>query len=135
VSKLYAADLIGSSLGCLLLIYAFEKKGWSVSAPGEVKGISGVAHNFSAVASINKGGISRFIAVDIIAQTSKIDVAPVIALFAKIMDVKPNDAFLLSIPGLDESASKLANTYRIRTIEGKDLGEVISKLTGEIPQI
>jgi hypothetical protein len=57
---------------------------------------------------------------------------PVIALFAKIFDVSPNQAYLIAIPKLNENGRKMAELYNIRIVEAKDQKEAIRSLAATI---
>ena len=57
---------------------------------------------------------------------------PVIALFAKIFDVSPNQAYLIAIPKLNENGRKMAELYNIRIVEAKDQKEAIRALAATI---
>ncbi len=53
---------------------------------------------------------------------------PVIALFAKIYDVSPNQAYLIAIPELSENGKKMAELYNIQVVEAKTQKETIKTL-------
>jgi len=52
----------------------------------------------------------------------------VIALFAKIFDVSPDQAYLIAIPKMSENGKKMAQLYNIRLIEARDQKEAIDAL-------
>jgi hypothetical protein len=56
----------------------------------------------------------------------------VISLFAKIFDVSPEKACLVAIPKLSENAKKMAEIYKIVTIEAKNLEEALTQVKQNI---
>jgi uncharacterized OB-fold protein len=110
------------------LIKILESKGWKVKAPGKIRGESGIYHDFWLIAS--KG--DKFLTLDLAAQTSEVGPSSIIALFAKNVDVKPVESFIIAIPGLNGEASKLASYYKIGVVEGKTLEEVTSAFEGRV---
>jgi len=52
----------------------------------------------------------------------------VIALFEKIFDVSPDQAYLIAIPKMSENGKKMAQLYNIRLIEARDQKEAIDAL-------
>lgn len=104
------------------------ENGFEVEAPAFLKGKSGANHMFDIVA--HKGNLAKKITVmDVtIATENAVLEQPVIALFAKIYDVSPENAFLITIPKLSENAKKMAELYNIKVIEAKDAKEVIKAL-------
>ena len=57
---------------------------------------------------------------------------PVIALFAKVYDVSPDNAYLIAIPELSENGKKMAELYNIQIIEAKSQKEAIKALKEKI---
>ena len=57
---------------------------------------------------------------------------PVIALFAKIFDVSPDDAYLIAIPRISENGKKMARLYNIKLIEAIDDKEAIEKFEDKL---
>jgi hypothetical protein len=53
---------------------------------------------------------------------------PVIALFAKIFDVTPENAYLVAIPKISENGKKMAQLYKIQIIEAKNEKEATKTL-------
>jgi hypothetical protein len=104
------------------------KEGLKVESPGLLKGKSGANHSFDIVAY--QGDKSRkAIVIDLATATGSIvSEQPVIALFAKIFDVSPERAFLLSVPKLGENGKKMAELYKIHAIEAKNQEEAIASL-------
>jgi hypothetical protein len=104
-----------------------EAKGFHVDSPAVIKGKSGVEHMFGIVAY--KGDITRNLAViDVTTSTKDMPEQPVIAMFAKIIDVSPDKAYLIVIPRMTENSKKLAKLYDIEIIEAKNQKEAIEAL-------
>jgi hypothetical protein len=104
-----------------------EAKGFHVDSPAVIKGKSGVEHKFDIVAY--KGDITRNLAViDVTTSTKDMPEQPVIAMFAKIIDVSPDKAYLIVIPRMTENSKKLAKLYDIEIIEAKNQKEAIEAL-------
>ena len=105
-----------------------QSRGFEVESPGFLKGKSGASHMFDITAS--PAGVKRNITVIDLA-TSTDDVVseqPVIAMFAKIYDVSPDMACLVTIPKMGENGKRLVGLYKIKLIEAKDQKEVIKAL-------
>ena len=93
-----------------------------------LKGKSGANHSFDIVA-YKEDKSRKAIVVDLAMATGNIvSEQPVIALFAKIFDVSPEKAFLISIPKLGENGKKMAELYKIHAIEAKNQEEAITSL-------
>ncbi len=102
-----------------------EENGFEVESPAFLKGKSGANHMFDIVAF--KGETTRKpIVIDV--AVSSLDIVteqPVIALFAKIFDVSPENAFLIAIPAINDNGKKMAELYKIQVIEAKSQKEAI----------
>lgn len=106
------------------------EEGFQVESPAFLKGKSGANHSFDIVAS-RKETTQKVIVLDLATTTSTDDIVseqPVIALFAKIFDVSPDEAYLIAIPRLSKNAKKMAELYSIQTIEAKSQKEAIVAL-------
>jgi len=104
------------------------ENGFEVESPAFLKGKSGANHMFDIVAY--KGYIPRKITVVDLATSTENTVSeqPVIALFAKMFDVSPYQAFLIAIPQISENGKKMAGLYNIPIIEAKNQKEAIRAL-------
>jgi hypothetical protein len=63
--------------------------------------------------------------------TSSMDVVseqPVIALFAKIFDVSPDSAYLITIPKMSDNGKKMAELYNIGIVEARNQSEALKAL-------
>ncbi|MGB9683722.1 MAG: hypothetical protein ACPL1Z_02195 [Candidatus Bathyarchaeales archaeon] len=104
------------------------ESGFEVEAPAFLKGKSGANHMFDIAAY--KGNLTKKVTVMDVATATEdiVSEQPVIALFAKIYDVSPENAYLIAIPKLNENAKKMAELYNIKVIEAKDAKEVMKAL-------
>jgi hypothetical protein len=99
----------------------------NVETPGLLKGKSGANHSFDIVAY--KTDKSRAIVVDLaMSQGTVVTEQPIIALFAKIFDVSPEKSYLVAIPKLSENGKRMAELYKIHTLEAKNQEEAIASL-------
>lgn len=106
------------------------EEGFKVESPAFLKGKSGANHSFDIVAS-REEKTRKVMVVDLATSPSTDDIVseqPVIALFAKIFDVSPDEAYLIAIPRLSENGKKMAELYNIQTIEAKNQKEAIKAL-------
>jgi transcription elongation factor Elf1 len=108
------------------------KEGFKVESPAFLKGKSGTNHYFDIV--VRKGADFERVAVIDLASSSEgtISEQPVIALFAKIFDVSPDDAYLVALPKMSENAKKMAQLYKIHVIEAKNEKEATKALREEL---
>jgi hypothetical protein len=124
-----------AALGWVLITPIREflaENGFEVEAPSFLKGKSGANHMFDVVA--RKGdGAKKVTVIDLATSTeSAVSEQPVIALFAKIFDVSPGNAYLIAIPRMSENAKKMAELYNIQVIEAINEKEVIRALKVKI---
>lgn len=116
-----------------LMLYApirelLEEKGFIVEAPGTLTGSSGVSHRFDFIAYRYEGSDRKVYAVDVAMRDSPVEESDVISLFVKVFDAKPTKAILVVVPGATEKALKLAQSYGIDVVYGKDVQEAIERL-------
>ena len=104
------------------------ESGFKVESPAFLKGKSGANHMFDIV--VYEESVKRKITVIDVATSTENSVSeqPVIALFAKIFDVSPENAYLIAIPKISENGKKMAELYNIQIIEAKNQKEVIKTL-------
>jgi len=105
-----------------------QENGFKVDAPSFLKGKSGANHMFDIVA--RKGDTAKKVTVIDLATSTQPAVSeqPVIALFAKIFDVSPGNAYLIAIPRMTENAKKMAELYNIQVVEARNEKELIKTL-------
>jgi hypothetical protein len=108
------------------------ESGFEVEGPAFLKGKSGANHVFDIVAY--KGESKRKVTViDVsISTEDTVSEQPVIALFAKIFDVSPHDAYLIAVPKINENGKKMAELYNITVIEAKNQKEVVKALKNKM---
>jgi transcription elongation factor Elf1 len=108
------------------------KQGFKVESPAFLKGKSGANHFFDIM--IRKGADLERVAVIDLASSSEGPVSeqPVIALFAKIFDVSPDDAYLVALPKMSENGKKMAQLYKIHVIEAKNEKDATKALGEEL---
>ncbi len=120
-----------ASLGWILIapIKEFlEGREFEVEAPGFLKGKSGASHMFD-ITAYRKGAVRNMIVMDLATSSEEaVSEQPVIAMFAKIYDVAPDNACLIAIPKINENGKKMAKLYKITLIEAKNQKEVIMAL-------
>jgi hypothetical protein len=104
------------------------EKEFEVEAPAFLKGKSGANHMFDIVA--RKGKTNKKVTVIDLAISSKnvVSEQPVIALFAKIFDVSPDNAYLIAVPKISENAKKMAELYHIQLVDAKNQNEAVKAL-------
>lgn len=120
-----------ATLGWILVAPIKElliNEGFKVESPAFLKGQSGANHLFDIVA--HKGTDMQKATVIDLATSSEgvISEQPVIALFAKIFDVTPENAYLVAIPKINENGKKMAQLYKIQIIEAKNEKEATKTL-------
>lgn len=120
-----------ASLGWILVMPIkefLESHGFEVETPGFLKGKSGANHMFD-ITAFRKGAAKNMMVIDL--ATSPEDVVseqPVIALFAKIYDVAPDNACLIAMPKSSENGKRMAKLYNITLVEAKNPKEAIKAL-------
>ena len=57
-----------------------------------------------------------------------------IALFAKIYDVSPDNAYLIAVPKVSENGKKMAELYNIKIIEAKNQKDLVKALKEQLPR-
>jgi hypothetical protein len=110
------------------------ESGFEVESPAFIKGKSGANHMFDIVAYEGEEEAARKVTVIDLATSAENAVSeqPVIALFAKIYDVSPENAYLIAIPKMSENGKKMAELYSIKLVEAKNQKEAIKALKEEM---
>jgi hypothetical protein len=124
-----------ASLGWVLIAPVREflvECGFKVEGPAFLKGKSGANHMFDIVAY--SGETAKKVTVIDLATSAEnvVSEQPVIALFAKIFDVSPDNAYLIAIPKMSDNGKKMAELYSIQIIEAKSQKEAIKALKERI---
>jgi transcription elongation factor Elf1 len=120
-----------ASLGWILVAPVkefLETRGFEVETPGFLKGKSGASHMFDITAY--RKGVAKDVTVIDFATSGEnvISEQPVIAMFAKIYDVAPDNACLIAIPRITDNGKKMAKLYNITLIEAKNPKEAVKAL-------
>jgi len=97
-----------------MLTEILKARNMSVEAPSFLSGRSGVKHQFDVMVGTATGAS---IMVDIECSQHEVDEFAVLRCFAKGFDANPRRLVLIAHPKLKAEAAKLADIYKIRTIE------------------
>jgi hypothetical protein len=89
--------------------------------PGKIEGAVG---QFSIVA--RKG--PRKIVIDVDSSEVEVEVEPVLELFVKLLEAKPDTSIFGAIPRLSTRARDVAAMHGIKVAEGTTPGEVAQKI-------
>ena len=100
---------------------------WIVEIPAKVMGESGIEHACS-VALTRKGLLGNKVFIDMEYATNFVDVYAVMRFFAKVMDIKSGVGLLIGIPKFSEESKRLADTYKIKTLEGNRFSDIVSEI-------
>ncbi|MBX5326401.1 MAG: hypothetical protein ACQXXH_00625 [Candidatus Bathyarchaeia archaeon] len=111
-----------------------ETKGFKVETPGFLKGKSGASHIFD-ITAFKKSTEKDLMVIDVATAAEEVTEQPVIALFAKIYDVAPENAYLIAIPKINENGKKMAGLYNIKLVEAKNQNEALDGLTSFFSKI
>ena len=111
-----------------------QEAGYDVEASSLIRGVSGTSHTFDLVGSKAQEDRRTVITVDMAISDTVCSEEAVISVFAKTFDVSPKKSILIAVPGLNDTAKKLANLYKLDVIEGakpeqitQGLHEVLNK--------
>lgn len=98
-----------------------EENGFEVESPAYLEGKSGAHHTFD-IAAFKEGKKREVMVIDWTSSPTgeAVQEQPVIALFAKIFDVSPDNAYLVAIPRLSENGKKMAKLYNIEVVETRN---------------
>lgn len=120
-----------ASLGWVLVapIREFlETRGFKVETPGFLRGKSGASHMFD-VTAFRPDAAGEVKVIDLATSAEgMVSEQLVIAMFAKIYDVAPNDACFIALPKITENGKKMAKLYNITLIEARNPKEAIKRL-------
>jgi predicted RNA-binding Zn-ribbon protein involved in translation (DUF1610 family) len=108
--------------------------GFSIEIPGLTIGQkSGMTHHFSLIAKKQINGKEIVIALDHAVSESEVQTSPLILYLYKTSEVKVDIPIFVAIPGLSDTAKKIAQGHDILLIEGStEQAEVIDKIKNEI---
>ena len=114
-------DEVRSQIGIPAIGRVLENNGFEISMPGTIPGAVG---RFSIVA--RSGG--RAIAIDVSSSDTEVAVEPVLELFVKLLEAKPDIAVFGALPRLSAKARDVAAMHGIRVAEGLTPSEVANKI-------
>ena len=109
--------------------------GYNVEAPSVLKGVSATSHSFDMACSKTEGGKRIIVTVDMAICDIVCSEEHVISVFAKAFDVSPSKSILIAVPALSDTAKKLANQYKLETIEGRTPEEIARGFTETLGKI
>ena len=112
---------IRSQIGIPAIAKVLQKEGFEVDMPGKIEGAVG---QFSIVA--RKG--PRKIVIDVDSSEVEVEVEPVLELFVKLLEAKPDTSIFGAIPRLSTRARDVAAMHGIKVAEGTTPGEVAQKI-------
>ncbi|MGA2972691.1 MAG: hypothetical protein ABSE39_08740 [Candidatus Bathyarchaeia archaeon] len=122
---------IRSQVGLPAIAKVLQNDGFEVSMPGT---ISGGVGQFSMVARKQQ----KTIAIDVGSSEVEVDVEPVLELFVKLLEAKPDTAVFGAMPRLSGRARDVATMHGIKVAEGVTPGEVARKIleiaSGNLPK-
>ena len=114
-------DEVRSQIGIPAIAKVLENNGFEISMPGTVPGGAGI---FSIVARRGQ----RAIAIDIGSSDTEVGVEPVLELFVKLLEAKPDVAVFGGLPRLSVKAQEVAAMHGIKVAEGLTPSEVANKI-------
>ena len=110
-----------SQIGIPAIAQVLEKNGFEMTMPGK---IGDSAKQFSMVA--RRG--TKSVAIDIDSTDVEVGVEPVLALFVKLLEAKPDSAVFGALPRLSAKAREVAQMHAIKVAEGLTPSEVANKI-------
>jgi len=110
-----------SQIGIPAIAQVLQKNGFEVSVPGK---IGDSARQFSILA--RRG--AKSLAVDIDTSDTEVGVEPVLALFVKLLEAKPDSAVFGALPRLSTKAREVAQMHSIKVAEGLTPSDVADKI-------
>ena len=110
-----------AQIGIPAIVQILQKNGLEVTTPGSIPG--GMAQ-YAIVA--RKG--SKVVAIDIDSSETEVGVEPVLALFVKLLEAKPDVTIFGALPRLSAKAQEVASMHGIRVAEGSTPSDVADKI-------
>ena len=107
-----------------------ESLGLVVQAPHELLGKSGQPQPFDIVTTVKGGRWSggKTVAIDVATSAESVSIEHVRDFAAKVNDARPNESYLIAVPGLSEEARTLAKNLKLSVIEGASVKEAMTTL-------
>ena len=126
-----------ASLGLVMITPISDflmENGFKVESPAFLKGKSGANHMFDIAAYKERGKTQKVTVIDLAVSEEVVSEQSVIALFAKIYDVSPDNAYLIAVPKMSENGKKMAELYNMKIIEAKNQKELVKALKEQLPR-
>lgn len=120
-----AGRLLGSVSEATAEAISMSPGSKGVVSPFEAIGRSGVRHSFT-LGRQTEAGVD--LVCDVVISDGPVDETKVLSLFIRAYDVGVKQAVLCVSPSLASDAKKLADTYRIRVVEGGTESDATAKL-------
>jgi hypothetical protein len=114
---------IRSHIGIPTIAKLLQSNGFELSIPGVMTG-AGKSAQFSILAQ--KG--SRVIAIDVALNDVEVEVEPVLELYVKLLETKPDIAVLGVVPRVSARARDVASKHGISIAEGSTPDEVAGRI-------
>jgi len=114
-------DEVRSQIGVPAIAKVLQNNGFEISMPGTITGAVG---RFSIVARSGP----RAIAIDVASSDADVGVEPVLELFVKLLEAKPDIAVFGALPRLSVKAREVAAMHGIKVAEGSTPSEVANKI-------
>jgi hypothetical protein len=112
---------VRSQIGIPAIAQILQKNGFDLVMPGKIEG---GGKQFSMVA--RRG--TKSLAIDIDSSDAEVGVEPVLALFVKLLEAKPDSAVFGALPRLSAKAREVAQMHAIKVVEGLTPSEVANKI-------
>lgn len=106
-----------TQIGVPAIAQILQKNGFDVTTPGNIPGGIG---QYSILARKE----SKTIAIDIDSSDSEVGVEPILALFVKLLEAKPDMAIFGALPRVSAKAREVASMHSIQVAEGSTPSEV-----------
>jgi hypothetical protein len=104
---------------------ALEALGIQVELSPQIKGASGVSHQFDLL--LTKGG--KRVPLDLrMATEEHVEFGEVLETYAKILDTKSKPSVIVAMPGTSTDARKAAEAFGLILVEGVEPHKVVERL-------
>jgi hypothetical protein len=111
------------TLTVLNIAGAIEKLGFSVNAPGVLKGKTGITHEFTL--SCSKKDI--IVAIELATAEEKVEISRVLSSYAKLFDITQANSLLIAMPKLEQQAKDFLHANKIQFIESDNMYEIAAR--------
>jgi len=110
-----------------------EGHGFQVAFQTTAAGKAGIVHHFDLVARRRRDlRAPPDVVADLVQATAQVPSQPVLAMYAKAVDVGPKQALVFAIPAAAPEARRAAERYRILLIEGRTPDELALRLRDQL---